>query len=52
MITAVRSLLGFSAFSARSFIKPGQLNVASPVNPKSMNPRRDIGPAQRIWEGG
>jgi hypothetical protein len=52
MITAVRSLFGFAAFSARSFSNPGQLIVASPVSPNSMNPRRDTGPAQRTWDDG
>ena len=31
---------------------PGQLSDAKPVNPTCMNPRRDMGPAQRTRDGG
>lgn len=47
-ITAVRSDFGFSAFSARNRINPGQLSDAMPLNPMRMKLRREVsGPAQR-----
>jgi hypothetical protein len=52
MITAVRSAFGFSAFSARNLSSPGQLSEAKPIKPTCMNPRREMGPAQRTCDGG
>jgi hypothetical protein len=52
MMMDLRSDFGLAAFSARSFSKDGQLNVAIPVKPNCMKPRRDTGPAQRTKEGG
>jgi penicillin-binding protein 1C len=51
MMTAVRSLLGFDAFSARNRSRPGNPSEAKPVNPTCIKPRREIGPAQRTTEG-
>ena len=52
MMTAVFSFCGLPAFSARRRSSPGKLNVAKPVRPMFMNPRRLTGPGQRTTEDG